>query len=310
MAPSRPPVDLSQPLPSSTAPAVTQADLEALLAAIEDLKSRLSAKADDGRAPSVAATAVDIEASVAAAIGDLEPRLSASVDGKLRAAFDEVRSRLPDGETLSGLTRALEANRAALENCRESDQAVRERMAGDNETLERLVGLLKSFTDTQGKLAEQVSRLADAQVGALERLEEWKRNIPADIETALSRDGARETGEVVRLAERFTTLEAGLAAQRTDLAAVREAVTTTGEGTTETLRGIETALDGAGGGIRNLDIAFRQFKKMADLHQTHLEKGVGSLPSRLRWIFWPVLFVFAHEVYRFIVYRLGVTLPF
>ncbi|MDE0241441.1 MAG: hypothetical protein OXQ84_14830 [bacterium] len=297
MAPRRPPVDLSAPLPSSTEPPATQADIQAVLAAIEDLKSRIPPETDDGTAPAPAATAADIEACVAAAIGDLGPRISADVNGQLRAALDEVRSPLSDGEMLSGLARTLERNGQIVE-------AVSERMAVNNETLQTLIGLLQSVADTHGRLDERVSRLAEAQSGALERLEAWKRDIPADIEAALSRDAAKTTGEVARLAERFTALEAGLAAQRTDLTAIHEAITTTGQGTATTLSGIASTLDGTSGRVRDLASDFIAFRKTAGRHHFDRKREAESIFSRLHLIFWPVLFVFAYDVYRFIWYRL------
>lgn len=307
MAPRRPPVDLSAPLPSSTAPPVTHADLEAVLqpvlAAIEDLKSRPPAVMDDGTAPAPAVTAADIEAAVAVALGNVESRLSTDLDGKIRAALDEVRVQLPDGETLSGLAGMLEGNRQIL-------QAATDHMAANNETLEQLRKIMQSFVDTQGKLAEQVSRLADAQSGALERLDAWKRDIPADIRAVIERDAARETGEAVRLAERFTAIEAGLSAQRTDLTALRDAITMTGHNTAEKLSGVETALDGTSGGLSKLVSDFFQFRKLAEFDQTHFNKVAGSMSRRLGWILWPVLFVFAHEVYQVLRYRIGMHMPF
>ncbi|MDE0342388.1 MAG: hypothetical protein OXK82_04320 [Deltaproteobacteria bacterium] len=297
MAPRRPPVDLSAPLPSSTSPPVTQADIQTVLAAIEDLNSRLPAEAEGRTAPAAVVTKADIAACVAAAIGDLGPRLSADMDGKVRAALDEVRSQLSDGEMLSGLARTLERNGQIVE-------AVSERMAVNNETLQILIGLLQSVADTHGRLDERVSRLAEAQSSALERLEAWKRDIPADITAALSQDAAKTTGEVAKLAERFTALEAGFEQQRTDLAAVREAVTTTGRSTAATLSGIGTALDGTSGGIRDLASDFIAFRKTAGRHHFDRKREAESIFSRLHLIFWPVLFVFAYDVYRFIWYRL------
>ena len=297
MAPRRPPVDLSAPLPSSTPPPVTQADIQAVLAAIEDLKSRTSPETDDGTASAPAATAADIEALVTAALGDLESRLSAGVNGQLRAALDEVRSQLSDGEMLSGLARTLERNGQIVE-------AVSERMAVNNEILQTLIGLLQSVADTHGKLDERVSRLAEAQSGALERLEAWKRDIPVDIRAVIERDAARETGEVAKLAARFTALEAGFEQQRADLAAVREAVTTTGRETSATLSGIGTALDGTSGRVRDLASDFIAFRKTAGRHHFDRKREAESIFSRLHLIFWPVLFVFAYDVYRFIWYRL------
>ncbi|MDE0242182.1 MAG: hypothetical protein OXQ84_18655 [bacterium] len=74
MAPRRPPVDLSEPLPASTSPPVNQADLQAILAAIEDLNSRVSAEADDMTAPATATTSANRPTSpsrsVLAAVSD------------------------------------------------------------------------------------------------------------------------------------------------------------------------------------------------------------------------------------------------
>ena len=297
MAPRRPPVDLSEPLPSSTSPPVTQADIQTLHAAIETLTSRLPAETDGGTASAPAATAADIEASVTAAIGDLGPRLSADVAEQLRAALDEVRSQLSDGELLSGLARTLERNGQIVE-------AVSERMAVNNETLQTLIGLLQSVADTHGRLDARVSRLAEAQSGALERLEAWKRDIPVDIRAVIERDAARETGETVRLAERFTALEAGFEQQRADLAAVREAVATTGRETAATLSGIATTLDGTSGRVRDLASDFTAFRKTVGRHHFDRKREARSIYFRLHLIFWPVLFVFVYDVYRFIWYRL------
>ena len=296
MAPRRPPVDLSAPLPSSTPPPVTQADIQAVHAAIETLTSRLPAERDDGTvAP--AATAADIEACVAAAIGDLGPRISADVADQLRAALDEVRSPLSDGEMLSRLTGLIEGNGKVV-------QAVTDHMVVNNETLENLTELLKSFVETQRTLVEQVSSLGDAQSSIQERLEEWKRDIPADITAALSQDAAKTTGEVAKLAERFTALEAGFEQQRADLAAVREAVATTGRETAATLSGIATTLDGTSGRVRDLASDFTAFRKTAGRHHFDRKREARSIYFRLHLIFWPVLFVFAYDVYRFIWYRL------
>ncbi|MDE0239695.1 MAG: hypothetical protein OXQ84_05770 [bacterium] len=303
MAPRRPPVDLSAPLPSSTSPPVTQADIQTVLAAIEDLNSRLPAEAEGRTAPAAVVTKADIEACVAASIGDLGPRLSADMDGKVRAALDEVRSQLSGGEMLSGLARTLEKNGQIVE-------AVSERMAVNNETLQTLIGLLQSVADTHGRFDERVSRLAEAQSGALERLEAWKRDIPADIRAVIERDAARETGETVRLAERFTGLEAGMAAQRTDLTAMRDAITMTGHDTAEKLSGVKTALDETSGGLRKLVSDFFQSAKVADLDRVHVNNRVGSIDRRLIWILWLVLFVFAHEVYQVLKYRVGMHMPF
>ena len=115
IAPRRPPVDLSAPLPSSTSPPVFQADLQALLAAIDELRSRLypDMAGDGQRGPRRGSLAV------------------------------------PDSEELSGLTGMIEAKQIASKRCREGVQAVIERMAGNNGTIDVLGRLLKPFADSR-----------------------------------------------------------------------------------------------------------------------------------------------------------------
>ena len=271
MAPRHPPVDLSEPLPSSTPPPVGQADLEAVLAAIEDLNTRLPAESEDTTAPAPAATAADIEASVARAIGDLESRIAAGVDEKIKAALDEVRSQFPDPGKLSDIAEAVGTMATTMEK-------VTAALATVGEGLE-------TSAQTQRVLAKSVAGLNAAE--------------------ALLRDGAKDAEGEVRLAECLKAVEAGFAAQRTALTTIRDAVTAASKGTAETLSGIEIALDGTGSGIRNLDSAFGRFRKMVDLHQVHVEKLVGSMSRRLHWIFWPVALLFVYEVFRYLAYRLS-----